>query len=100
MARYSCCVIRSFKDKRTRLVWEGNFSPRLPRGLQTVARRKLRMINNAQTLDDLRVPPANRLEKLKGDRRGQYSIRVSDRWRVCFSWRDGDASDVEMVDYH
>jgi len=65
-----------------------------------VALRKLRMLHNAQTLQDLRVPPANRLESLKGDRKGQYSIRVNDQYRVCFTWRTGDAFDVEIVDYH
>jgi len=65
-----------------------------------VARRKLRMLNNAQTLTDLRVPPANRLEPLHGNRSGQYSIRINDQWRLCFNWRGGDAHDVEIVDYH
>lgn len=65
-----------------------------------MALRKLRILNRAETLQDLRVPPANRLERLVGDREGQYSIRVNDRWRICFSWEDGDALDVEIVDYH
>jgi len=68
--------------------------------MQAVARRKLRMLNSAATLDDLRIPPANRLEALKGDRKGQHSIRINDQWRVCFRWKDGDAHDVEIVDYH
>jgi proteic killer suppression protein len=68
--------------------------------MQAVARRKLRMLNNAATLDDLRIPPANRLEALKGDRKGQHSIRINDQWRVCFRWKDGDAHGVEIVDYH
>jgi len=76
------------------------FSRRLPADIQQVAYRKLRMINNAHRLDDLRIPPANRLEKLSGERSGQYSIRINDRWRICFSWREGDAYDVEIVDYH
>jgi proteic killer suppression protein len=65
-----------------------------------VARRKLRMLNNARTLNDLRVPPANRLEALHGKRKGQHSIRINDQWRICFVWKDGDAHDVEIVDYH
>jgi proteic killer suppression protein len=68
--------------------------------LQEVARRKLRMLNNAQTLADLRIPPANRLEALKGDRRGQHSIRINDQWRICFVWKGKDAESVEIVDYH
>jgi proteic killer suppression protein len=68
--------------------------------VQRVARRKLRMLNNAQSLSDLRVPPGNRLEALKGERAGEFSIRVNDQWRICFVWRDGDAHEVEIVDYH
>jgi len=68
--------------------------------IQQVALRKLRMLHRAETLQDLRIPPANRLERLVGDREGQYSIRVNDRWRICFAWQDGEASDVEIVDYH
>ncbi len=82
------------------MVWTGDGSRRLPPDIQRVARRKLRMLNNAQTLDDLRIPPANRLESLKGDRRGQHSIRINQQWRVCFVWRDGHAHQVEIVDYH
>ena len=76
------------------------FSRRLPADIQQVAYRKLRMINNAQSLADLRIPPANRLEKLIGGRAGQYSIRINERWRICFEWRGGDAYSVEIVDYH
>jgi proteic killer suppression protein len=72
----------------------------LPSDIQQVALRKLRMLNCAETLQDLRVPPANRLEQLAGKRAGQYSIRVNDQWRICFEWQDGDALNVEMVDYH
>jgi proteic killer suppression protein len=72
----------------------------LPADIQVVARRKLRMLNSAATLDDVRIPPANRLEALKGSRKGQYSIRINDQWRVCFQWKDGDALDVEIVDSH
>ncbi|MFC1610830.1 type II toxin-antitoxin system RelE/ParE family toxin [Myxococcota bacterium] len=93
-------MIRSFRSAETERVWNGQVSLKLPRDIQNVARRKLRMVNNAQTLQDLRVPPANRLEALKGNREGQHSIRINDQWRVCFRWQDGDAHDVEIVDYH
>jgi len=73
---------------------------RLPSGIIRVARRKLLILNAAEKLTDLRIPPGNRLEKLSGGRRGQHSIRINDRWRICFRWRDGDAYDVEIVDYH
>jgi len=75
-------------------------SRRLPNNIQAVARRKLRMLNNAKTLDDLRIPPANRLEALKGKHKGQHSIRINDQWRICFVWSNGDANKVEIVDYH
>ena len=81
-------------------IWRGEVSRRLPRDIQRTARRKLRMLDNAQTLADLRQPPANRLEALKGDRRGQYSIRVNDQWCICFTWSAGRALRVEIVDYH
>lgn len=93
-------MIRSFADKETEKIWNGAGSRRLPGDIQQVARRKLRMLNSATALDDLRIPPANRLEALKGNRRGQHSIRINDQWRVCFHWKDGDADDVEIVDYH
>jgi proteic killer suppression protein len=93
-------MITGFKDRETEKLWEGNVSRRLPNNIQAVARRKLRMINNAHRLDDLRVPPANRLEALKGKRKGQYSIRINDQWRICFVWADGNANEVEIVDYH
>ena len=72
----------------------------MPPDIQQVALRKLRMINNAKTINDLRIPPANRLEKLTGNRSGQHSIRINDQWRICFIWKDGDATDVEITDYH
>jgi len=78
----------------------GHQSRRLPQDIHPLSRRKLRMLNNARSLDDLRIPPANRLERLKGDRAGQYSIRINDQWRICFVWKQGDALDVEIVDYH
>ena len=93
-------MIENFKDKETEKVWSGIGSRRLPGGIQQVARRKLRMINNARLLEDLRIPPANRLEALKGERKGQYSIRINDQWRICFVWREGNAAHVEIVDYH
>ena len=93
-------MIRNFADKEAEKIWDGTPSRRLPADLQTIARRKLRMLNNAENLNDLRVPPANRLEALKGDRRSQYSIRINGRWRICFRWADGDAHDVQIVDYH
>ena len=98
--RYDGAVIRSYADRETERVADGEVSRRLPGDIQAVARRKLRMLNNAVSLDDLRVTPANRLEALKGDRKGQYSIRINDQWRVCFRWKDGDAFDTEIVDYH
>jgi toxin HigB-1 len=93
-------MIRDFKDKETQKVFERKRSRKLPSDIQQVALRKLRMLNRAETLQDLRVPPANRLERLIGDREGQYSIRINDQWRICFLWQDGDALDVEIVDYH
>lgn len=93
-------MIRSVADKEAKKIWGGTPSRRLPMDIQPVARRKLRMLDNASTLDDLRVPPANRLEALKGDRKGWHSIRINDQWRICFRWKDGDALDVEIVDYH
>jgi proteic killer suppression protein len=93
-------VIRSFASKETEKIFRRRVSRKLPRDIQPVALRKLRMLNRAVTLNDLRVPPANRLEKLHGDQVGQYSIRINDQWRICFEWRDGDAFEVEIVDYH
>jgi proteic killer suppression protein len=93
-------MIVSFRDAETATIWAGRRSRRLPTDLQAVALRKLRLLNNARRLEDLRVPPANRLEALKGDRRGQYSIRINDQWRICFTWREGNAYEVEIVDYH
>jgi proteic killer suppression protein len=93
-------MILSFHSKEAEKIWRGEPSTRLPMSIQETARRKLRMLNNARRLDDLRVPPANRLEALKGDRKGQYSIRINDQWRLSFGWTDGGATDVEIVDYH
>jgi toxin HigB-1 len=93
-------MIVSFADRETATIWAGRRSRRLPSDIQVVALRKLRLINNARRLDDLRVPPGNRLEALGMDRRGQHSIRINDQWRICFIWRDGHAHEVEVVDYH
>lgn len=93
-------MIRSFKNGETEKVYSMEGSRKLPGDIQQVALRKLRMINNAQNINDLRIPPANRLEKLSGNRAGQHSIRVNDQWRICFVWKDGDAYDVEITDYH
>jgi proteic killer suppression protein len=93
-------VIQNFKDKEAQKIFERQRSRKLPPDIQQVALRKLRMLNNAVTLQDLRIPPANRLERLVGDREGQYSIRINDQWRICFVWQDNNALDVEIVDYH
>ncbi|MCL6473133.1 MAG: type II toxin-antitoxin system RelE/ParE family toxin [Firmicutes bacterium] len=93
-------MIKSFKDKETEKVYNREGSTKLPRDIQQVALRKLRMINNAKSLNDLRIPPANRLERLKGDREGRLSIRINDQWRICFRWRGGDAYEIEITDYH
>lgn len=93
-------MIESFECRETEKIWQGEVSRRLPQDIQSVARRKLRMLNNARSLTDLRVPPANRLEVLRGERSGQHSIRINDQWRICFIWREGNAYEVEIVDYH
>ena len=93
-------MIRSFRDKETERVFNRLPARRLPSDITRAARRKLLILNAAEKLSDLRIPPGNRLEKLSGDRRGQHSIRINERWRICFRWRGGDAYDVEIVDYH
>jgi len=95
-------MILGFACKETATIWSGVRSRRFPADIQNVALRKLRLIDAAGRLDDLKVPPGNRLEALKGKRRGQYSIRINDQWRICFRWDDGQGgpSDVEIVDYH
>jgi proteic killer suppression protein len=92
-------VIRSFRDTDVEALFT-DVSVRRFKDIERVARRKLLYLHRARTLDDLKAPPGNRLEALKGDRRGQYSIRINDQWRVCFTWHSGDAHDVEIVDYH
>ena len=93
-------MIRSFKSKETEKIFNRERSQKLPSDIQQVALRRLRMLNRSVTLQDLRVPPANRLEKLTGDRAGQYSIRINDQWRICFELVEGEAQNVEIVDYH
>jgi proteic killer suppression protein len=93
-------MIKSFADKETEKVFHRQFSRKLPADIQRMARRKLEMLEAAEQLSDLRIPPANRLEKLAGDRVGQYSIRINQQWRICFEWREKDAYQVEIVDYH
>jgi len=93
-------MIKTFRDAETEKVFRRQFSRKLPPAIQQTALRKLRMLNNAVTLEDLRVPPANHLEKLFGDRAGQYSIRINNQWRLCFDWHDNNAYNVEITDYH
>jgi proteic killer suppression protein len=93
-------VIRSFKDRETEKLFRRERNRVVPAGLQRVALRKLVQLDAVESLADLKVPPGNRLERLRGDRKGQHSIRVNERWRVCFEWRQGDAHEVEIVDYH
>jgi len=93
-------VIASFACRRTETLFQRLRPKRFPLEILRVALRKLVMLDSAARLEDLRVPPGNRLEALRGDRQGQHSIRVNDRWRICFTWRDGNAYEVEMVDYH
>jgi len=93
-------MIISFKDKETEKIWDGTISLRLPLEIQQISRRKLRMLNNSQNINDLLVPPANRLEKLKGDLKDKYSIRINDQWRIIFLWDENNSSEVEIIDYH
>jgi toxin HigB-1 len=93
-------VLRSFADKETELVWRRERVRKLDQDTQRAALRKLLILDAAETLDDLRVPPGNRLEKLKGDRAGSYSVRINQQWRICFSWTDAGPDGVEIVDYH
>lgn len=92
-------MIRTFRDARAEALFHDQDVPRY-RAIERVTRRKLLYLHRAHHLEDLRVPPGNRLEALKGDRKGQHSIRINDQWRICFRWKDGDAFDVEIVDYH
>lgn len=93
-------MIRGFRDPETERIWAGVRSRKFPPDIQPAALRKLRLLNQARTIADLRVPSGNRLERLKGNRSGQFSIRINDQWRICFEWHDGGANNVEIVDYH
>lgn len=99
-SRYYRPVIKSFRDSQTEVLFAGQRARKLPPDIQRSARRKLLLLDAAVSLDTLRVPPGNRLEALKGDRKGQHSIRINDQWRICFVWQDGNAFDVEVADYH
>jgi len=93
-------MINSFGNKETRKIWEGERIRGLPVEIQEIARRKLRMLNNSQNVSDLMIPPSNRLEKLKGNIKAFYSIRINDQWRIIFQWKNGNAEQVEVIDYH
>ncbi len=93
-------MIKSFKSKEAEKIFTYEYSKKLPISIQRTALRKLLMIDAAQIINDLRIPPANHLEQLSGDRRGRFSIRTNDQWRICFNWRQNDAFDVEIVNYH
>jgi len=93
-------VIKTFRDAETKRLWNEERSRRIPASLHKAALRKLQMLNAAGALGDLALPPGNRLERLRGNREGQYSIRINDQYRVCFAWREGNAYDVEITDYH
>lgn len=93
-------MIKSFIDKETEKIFQRHFSDKLPQNIQKSARKKLLILDATTEIEDLRVPPGNRLEALKGNRKGQHSIRINDQWRICFKWQDGDSYDVEITDYH
>lgn len=98
--RYYITVIKSFRDKDTEIIFLREKTRRFDIRLRKTALRKLLILDAAETLDDLKVPPGNRLEKLKGERKDQFSIRINDQWRICFKWENGNAFDVEITDYH
>ena len=93
-------MIVSFGSKETENIWKGEWIKNLPHEIQNLGRRKLRMINNSQNIADLKIPPSNKLEKLRGKLKDFYSIRINDQWRIIFRWNNGNAADVEIVDYH
>ena len=93
-------MIKTFASEETRKIFNRQFSRKLPQDIQRISRRKLEILDAAGVLQDLRIPPSNRLEKLSGDRQGQYSIRINNQWRICFEWKKGDAYKVEITDYH
>lgn len=98
--RYDTLVIKGFRDKRTKAIFDGQYVKGIDPQVQPRARQKLKLLDAATTLQDLKSPPGNRLEPLKADRLGQFSIRINDQWRVCFRWEDNHATDAEIVDYH
>jgi proteic killer suppression protein len=93
-------MIKSFASKETEKLFNRQFSRKIPQSIHQIARRKLEILDAAEAIQDLRIPPSKHLEKLSGNRKGQYSIRINIRWRICFDWHGGDAHDVEIVDYH
>lgn len=93
-------MVKSFGDKETEKIWNGFYSSKFPKDIQPIGRRKLRMINNAQDINDLRVPPGNKLEKLKGKYKDFWSIRINKQWRIIFQWKENDAYEVQIIDYH
>lgn len=93
-------MIRSFAGREAEKIWRGFATSRLPVEIANKALSKLRLLDSAIRIDELRIPPGNRLERLKGDRSGQHSIRINDQWRICFTWKEGSCHDVEIVDYH
>lgn len=93
-------MIVSFRSKETEKIWNGNRVMKMPIDIQNIGRRKLRMLNNSQNIADLRIPPSNRLEKMSGNLNGFYSIRINKQWRIIFEWNNGNASEVEIIDYH
>ena len=93
-------MIQSFRSRETEKIWDGIKCTKLPNEIQQIARRKLRMLNSSVSVVDLRIPPSNRLEKLSGDLKDYYSIRINDQWRIIFKWKDGHSFEVEIIDYH
>lgn len=93
-------MIVSFRSKETEKIWNGNRVKKMPIDIQNIGRRKLRMLNNSQNIADLKIPPSNRLEKMSGNLNGFYSIRINKQWRIIFEWNNGNASEVEIIDYH
>lgn len=93
-------MIKSFADKHTAAIFSGQLVRKLPHDIQAIARRKLKLIDATSRIEELRIPPGNRLELLSGDRAGQWSIRINDQWRICFKWEEGHAAEVEIADYH
>lgn len=93
-------MIVTFKDKETERIWRGHYSKKFQKNIQRIMRRKLILLHSSVNLFDLRLPPGNRLHGLEGDRKGQHSVSINDQWRICFKWENGNAYDVEIVDYH